>query len=274
MLFRFSIMIVVAAAVLLAAATLFARAKTDIIILANGDLITGEIKFLYWGKLSLSTDAMSTLSIEWEEISQMKSQYYFEIEDVDGYKYYGTPELTEDEEVRITRRDAVVSLEKSQVVRITPIEKTFWSRINGSVNFGVSYTKGSRIGRMDFSFDINYREEKNYIELKMTSNLTAEEEKESIQRSEASLSYQRLFQRKLYSDVTGASYRNDELGIALRLTLGAGLGAHLVQTQSHVLESTLGLSINREWAIDPMTPPTNNLEGVISLGYNVLATSR
>jgi putative salt-induced outer membrane protein YdiY len=188
---------------------------------------------------------------------------------VDGYKYYGTPELTEDEEVRITRRDAVVSLEKSQVVRITPIEKTFWSRINGSVNFGVSYTKGSRIGRMDFSFDINYREEKNYIELKMTSNLTAEEEKESIQRSEASLSYQRLFQRKLYSDVTGASYRNDELGIALRLTLGAGLGAHLVQTQSHVLESTLGLSINREWAIDPMTPPTNNLEGVISLGYNV-----
>lgn len=269
MLYRFFITIVVVAALLLPATMSFARAKTDIVVLVNGDHITGEIKSLYRGILSLSTDGMSTIGIEWDEISQIKSQYYFEIEDQDGYKYYGTPELTEDGEVRVTRRDAVVSLGKYQVVRITPIEKTFWNRISGSVNLGISYTKGSRIGRVDFSFNANYREEKNYIELRLTSNLTAEEERESIQRSEGILKYQRLFQRRLYSDLTGSSFRSDEQGIALRLSLSLGLGAHVVQTNSHVLESTLGLSINREWATDPTVSPTRNVEGVVSVGYSI-----
>jgi len=266
---RVIVALLVLAVVSLAAARVHARAKTDIATMGNGDRITGEIKELYRGKLTFKTDGMGTIYIEWEELSRLESQYYFEIEDTDGYKYYGTPELTAEDEVRISRLDAVVTLGKLQVVRITPIEKTFWSRIDGSVNFGVSYTKGSQIGRGDFSGNVKYREEKNFIELRVASNATIESQGEAITRSEGSLTYQRLFQRKLYSDVTGSTFRNDELGIALRLTIGAGLGAHLVQTNYHMLESTLGVSVNREWATDPTVPPTDNFEGVLSAGYTV-----
>jgi len=257
------------AVLLTVAATAHGRAKTDVLVLENGDRITCEIKELYRGRLKASTSSMSTVYIEWLDVVELKSQYYFEIEDEDGYKYYGTPELTQEGQVRVTRADAVVSLEKLQVIRITPIETSFWSRINGSVSLGISYTKSSQIGRTDFAFDVRYRVEKNFVQLRGTSSVTSEAEQETITRSDASLTYQHLFARRVYSDLTGATFRNDDMGIALRLTLSAGVGAHVVQTNSSVLEATLGVSVNREWATDAMTLPTNNLEGVLATGYNI-----
>jgi putative salt-induced outer membrane protein YdiY len=254
---------------LTAAGMVHARSKTDVILLENGDNITGEIKELYRGRLKISTSSMSTVYIEWLDIVTLESQYYFEMEDQEGYKYYGTPELTEEGVFRVTRADAVVSLEKLQVIRITPIEESFWSRINGSVSLGFSYTKGSQIGRTDFAFDVRYRVEKNFVQLRGSSSVTTENNAESVTRSDASLTYQHLFARRVFTDANGSTFRNDEQGIALRLTLGAGLGANVVQTNSSVLLTTLGLSINREWPTNVQSLPTNNLEGVITAGYNV-----
>jgi len=257
---------------LLIAGSAHGRAKTDIVELKNGDVLTGEIKELYRGLLKFSTNAMSTVYIEWDDIKTFTSRYYFEIEDKEGYKYYGTPELTEEGELKVTRADAIVSMEKFQLIRITPIEKSFWSRINGSVSLGISYTKGSEIGRLDFAFDARYRVEKNFLQLRASSNLTTDNSADStstVQRSDASFTYQHTFARRLFSDLTLSSFRNDEQGIAFRGTFGAGLGASALQTNSHVLETTLGLSVNREFPTDPLALPTNNLEGVVALSYNI-----
>lgn len=246
-----------------------ARSKTDIVTLINGDKVTCEIKELSRGLLKCSTSAMSTVYIEWVEVAALESRYYFEIEDQEGYKYYGTPELTEEGEVRVTRAEAVVSLEKLQVVRITPIGQNFWSRLDGSISLGVSYTKGSNIGRVDFAFDARYRAEKNYVQLRATTNVTTDQSKNTVQREDASLSYQHLFARRVFSNLSLSTYRNDELGIAFRGTFGAGAGAHIVQTNHSLLDSALGLSVNREFPSDPTVPPSNNLEGVLSLGYKL-----
>lgn len=44
--------------------TAWARAKTDIVSLANGDRVTGEIKLIEHGKLRISTDSMGDVLIE------------------------------------------------------------------------------------------------------------------------------------------------------------------------------------------------------------------
>ena len=46
----------------LVAAPGFARPKTDVVVLDNGDRITCEIKKLQRGKLTISTDASGTIS--------------------------------------------------------------------------------------------------------------------------------------------------------------------------------------------------------------------
>ncbi len=76
------------------------RDKTDVVILKNGDHVTGEIKSLERGKMSLSTDSMGTLSIEWEDVAQVTSQWVFEVETEMGLRTVGSlspatePEMT------------------------------------------------------------------------------------------------------------------------------------------------------------------------------------
>ena len=58
-------------AALMVPTALWARDKTDVIILKNGDRVTGEIRKLERGKLRLSTDHMSDILIEWEGIKHI-----------------------------------------------------------------------------------------------------------------------------------------------------------------------------------------------------------
>jgi len=257
-----------AALVSLAVSNVYARSKTDIIVLVNGDQLTGEIKKLERGLLLLSTDSMSKVSIEWDDVAQLTSQYYFEFEDWDGYKYYGVPAMS-DSVFRVTSPAAVATFDKEQIVRISPIGESFWARVDGSVSFGVSYSKGSRIGKLDFAGDANYRVEKNYVEFRLTMNSTVQDKEPPIQRNEFVATYQRAFQRKLYFDLTGSAFRNDETGIALRLILSNGLGVHLVQTNHHMIDGLLGVSVNREWPTADTLAATNNVEGVVSVSYSV-----
>ena len=46
-------------------------AKTDVIVLVNGDRITGEVKNLSYGQLKFKTDHMGTVYIEWDKIASV-----------------------------------------------------------------------------------------------------------------------------------------------------------------------------------------------------------
>ena len=60
------------------------RDKTDVIVLKNGDRVTGEILELEYGLLRLSTDDMGTINIEWSAIASIDSQYTFDVQRAGG----------------------------------------------------------------------------------------------------------------------------------------------------------------------------------------------
>jgi hypothetical protein len=70
-------------------ASLNARAKTDLVILENGDSIHGEIKSLERGILTLKTDWMGTIQVEWIHIQEIRSDFSFEVVLSDGQKSLG-----------------------------------------------------------------------------------------------------------------------------------------------------------------------------------------
>jgi hypothetical protein len=49
-------------------APLLAQGKTDVVTLANGDRITGEVDRLERGRLKFDTDDAGTLYLEWDNI--------------------------------------------------------------------------------------------------------------------------------------------------------------------------------------------------------------
>ncbi len=75
-------------ALILAASPLHAP-KTDVVILENGNQITGEIKKLERGKLEYSTDDIGRIHIQWDKIMHIESSKFYEIELQTGVRYYG-----------------------------------------------------------------------------------------------------------------------------------------------------------------------------------------
>ena len=69
--------------------TSYAVERTDIVILNNGDRVTGEIKSLEAGLLELKTDTMGTIRIEWRFISELISDKNQSVEVTDGRRWLG-----------------------------------------------------------------------------------------------------------------------------------------------------------------------------------------
>jgi hypothetical protein len=66
-----------------------AAPKTDVVVLLNGDRITGEIKSLEYNQLKLSTYHMGTIYIEWDKIASLQTDQSLLLERTDGTRYYG-----------------------------------------------------------------------------------------------------------------------------------------------------------------------------------------
>jgi hypothetical protein len=67
-----------AAALLLIAANVFA-AKSDVVVLQNGDRITGEVKELKRGQLRLDTEEAGTICVEWDKIAAVTTAGRYQV---------------------------------------------------------------------------------------------------------------------------------------------------------------------------------------------------
>ena len=73
-----------------------AAPKTDTVIFKNGDKLTGEVKSLKRGRLSLNTDATGTISIEWDKIAGVISDQHIQVETTSGIRYFGSLTSSQD----------------------------------------------------------------------------------------------------------------------------------------------------------------------------------
>src|SRR5215471_12086566 len=86
---------VVACYVFLLTAPLFARESTDVIVMKNGDHLTGEIKGLNAGVLYVSMKyILGTSSVEWSDVASVESKQLFLVKTEDGSVYTGTLNTT------------------------------------------------------------------------------------------------------------------------------------------------------------------------------------
>ena len=71
------------------ASEVFARPKSDVVVVENGDHVTCEIKVLEYGMLTVKTDDMGTLQIKWHHIARLTSTNFFLVKTKSGFLHYG-----------------------------------------------------------------------------------------------------------------------------------------------------------------------------------------
>src|SRR5271170_6218441 len=74
----------------------FARDSTDVVVMKNGDRLTGEIKGLDAGVLYMSMEyILGTSSVQWSKVARLESTQLFLVKTEDGSVYTGTLNTTD-----------------------------------------------------------------------------------------------------------------------------------------------------------------------------------
>jgi len=248
-------------------------AKTDVVLLINGNTITGEIKTLEFGALKYSTDSMGTVSIDWEDIVSITTQQTLQVEVSDGTRYFGRLDSADDRfEIKVKTFDGEVDLHTSRIVRMTPLdaEEGFFERLDGSFSLGFDTEKSSQVTTLRSSADINYRTWNYLVGMTGTVNVTDQPgsaaENETRRREAISANYQRFRGSRWFTDWTVGWDRHDELGILSRYSFGAAVGRYVVQTNRNQLSMMAGINGKREAFIGE-DQSTVNAEGRIQVRY-------
>lgn len=237
------------------------------VILKNGDHITGEVKRLERGKLRFKTDSMGTVEIEWNDIAEVTSKDRFEVEDETGEKYYGALSPTEQADtVEVRGQEAVTDLPHPEVVRITPIKSTFWGRLDGSLNLGFSFTQANDSTQLNFDGDASYRTRNHLSKLSWSSITDDRNDGDSINRQDLTWTRTRYRRHRWFNVWLAQAQSNEELGLDLRLLAGGGAGRYFLQTNENLFQASLGLAASRENSADVASDQTS-LEALLSAQF-------
>jgi hypothetical protein len=245
--------------------------KTDVVILDNGDHLTGEVKQLKQGRLKLKTDAMGTIYVEWDHIVSISSKQYLEIELETGQKYFGTPGPTASAgKLQVTMYVQGVEggseLEMPDIVAITPIKQGFWKRLDGSLDLGLTATQANDLRQYSLGLNTSYRTEKYLRTLEIDSLFSSQSGAEDVNRSSGSFSSTRFRKKKRFITAFGQVQQNDELDLDLRVMVGITGGRFVFHTNRTLLGLSGGLAYSEEEYSDGKGFE-NNVEAILALRY-------
>lgn len=267
--------------VLFFAAPLFARDKTDLLVMKNGDHMTCEVKGLDTGTLYVSFDYIDgTASVDWSKVASLESKQSFIVRTEDGTVYTGglrTPETPAGRPVKIevvVDEAHEVALERSQIITMTGIAEKFWDRFNGQVNFGISYSKGNQSTQFSFGSQTDYVRERWSAGISFDSNLASSTGANASTRNSLNGNLTRLMPRNnwYYAGVANL-LQSSEQGISHQSGVGGGVGRFLKNTNRTSL-SVLGGGVWQSTTYNQPGVTTNTQNVTAALIYGNLKVFR
>ena len=252
---------------LAASPVLASHDKTDVITINDGSSYVGEIKNVQNAVLSLKTNAAGLLSIEWRYVVGLKSKYQYRIELTGGALRYGSLAVAEKPgQMRIVSAVDSVDVELVDIVEIVPMETALTARLDGSVNFGLTYTKANESIQYNLSADASYRSRKFIASFTARSILSTQEGGDTTNQHSATLILSQVMKARWGAFEVGMLQSNPDQGFDLRTILGGG-ATHFFKANSRVLfNANLGLVYNHE-IVTGGGGIDNSAEVLVSIGY-------
>jgi hypothetical protein len=246
------------------AVPLFAREKTDVIVMKNKDRITCEIKGLDADTLYISVDyILNTSAVDWSKVDHVESRQLFIIKTQSGMVYAGTlstPETPAGRPIKIQVLEASnnkVELDKTQVIKMDETSRNFLQRFNGDFGLGVIYSKGNQSTQYSFSSEVNYPRERWAASVNYSSTLSSNTGATASTRNDLNLNAMRLMRWDNWYYTGIADFlQSSEQGIQLQSSIGAGIGRYLKNTNRAAISVVGGFAwqrINYQQLILPAT---------------------
>jgi putative salt-induced outer membrane protein YdiY len=245
-----------ASALILAAASaslpLQARVKKDIVVMKNGDTLTGEVKALVNGMLAFKADYMAdTVQLDWNQIATIKSSDQFSVVFSDGTRNTGMIIKKADPPkgeggFLIEGAEEEMAAPSQDVITINQVEDTFLHQLTGSISYGLTYTGGTSSTQSNFATDVSYRSERWYGKLDASSVFSRQNDAKPSGRNTVDLYYYNYRGERWFAAGTASFLSSRQQDLSGRTTLGAGIGMDLIRRTSMNLQFVGGALFRNE----------------------------
>ncbi len=240
-----------------------AMSQSDVVIIKNGDRITGEIKKLEKGVIHIDPDyGKNVFQIEWGKVGRIESKQSFIIDTSSGRRVSGLIQVDPENSgrVMVETHTGSLAVELSDIVWAQPFNRDFWSRFSATVDLGASVAKAAGSKQANLGSSVGYLGEAYRLAGSFDWNRNIVGESRS-NRWEANGQYLRFIGQKWFGVGTANFLQSDELQLQLRTTAAPGIGRFLRRTNRMYWNIAGGGQWINERSQDPNLPRKNSGEG-------------
>jgi hypothetical protein len=224
--------------------------KIDRLEMVNGDTLTCEVISLDHGKLTVKTDGLGTLSIEWGKVQRVVSPASYQVELSSGRRMIGSIDSPVAKRLAIRTITAVEVVDLTDVVRIAQLESRFWKQLDGSIDYGFNFAQADSLTQSSLNVKVSQRTAKFLSQGTLNSQITTDSSVSHQKRNTLGLQVQRFLGQRWFIAPIGQFSQNEQLGLDFRSVIGGAVGRYVVQSNRTVLALVSGVSYTHEQFAD------------------------
>lgn len=222
----------------------------DLVVLTNGNRMTGTLRDLSRGQLIFSIEGAGRgkgrVEIDWRSVAMLESLQRLDIELASGERYLGTIAARGNGTIEVTTDAGTKSIAMTDIVRITPIEATFRDRTRGSLDVGLDVLSASNEIDWTLNGEAHNRTKHYLTEVSLSSLVRRHDSETTQQRNDLQIGVRRFLEKRWFALGLFEVEEDLELDLDLRALLGAALGRTLLQSNRTALGVYGGLDLVHE----------------------------
>jgi putative salt-induced outer membrane protein YdiY len=251
--------------------------RKDVVIMNNGDHFTGEVKRLQNGLLYMQTDYVSgNVGLDWNQVQSVQSTATYRIVLNDGQRLVGkiekvSAENAASEDFLIREATEEVQVPSAVVVSVDSSKPTFWRQLQGSVNFGYSYSSGNNQNTFDANTSAAYKTPKWEAATSFDSTFGGQSGGSKTNREDLQGLFTFYLNRNSFLATLTDFLHSSQQDLRLRTTLGGGYGRYLKRTTSSNLAWLGGIVYtNESFDTSAGQPSDQNMEAFVGVEYSLV----
>ncbi len=227
----------------------------DVVEVANGDRIRGDVRRLERGVLSFRTASAGpghrrfagTISIVWLEVVRLTSSQNLNVELASGETFTGSISSPSPGQLVVqTASGPTQPIDMKEVIRITQVGAVFRARTTGSIDFGASFTQADDARSYTLDATADNRTRSYATSLTFSSWLQRRDDEDTLTRNSLEFVPRRFFSRRWFAVARFGLQEDDALDLDWRILVAGGVGRMLVQSNRMLLSVEGGLDYDGE----------------------------
>jgi hypothetical protein len=206
--------------------------RKDLVIMKNGDHLTGEVKKLEHGILYVDLEYVSgSVGLDWLKVERVQSSGGFQVVLKNGERVAGTIEKVTaaeapDKDFAIHAAQGDVRAAAPDVITVQSQKRSFWRQLTGAIDFGYNFTSGNNQTSLSADANANYLSTKWFAGASVDSSFSGQSGGSSSNLLEVQTLDGRFLSRNSFLMSLGDFLHSSQQDLSLRTTLGGGVYTH------------------------------------------------